>query len=274
MEQHALDKAAMPIVAIRGLTKVYKMGAIHVEALRGVDLTIWRSEMVAIMGPSGSGKSTLMNIIGCLDVPTDGTYYLDNVDVSRLNDNQLADIRGRKIGFIFQNFNLLPRTTALANVELPLTYSGAGSRQRRLRATEMLRLVGLQDRLNHKPNELSGGQQQRVAIARALINRPSLILADEPTGNLDTKTSVEIMELFRQLNQEHGITVLLVTHDSDTASYCQRVIHVRDGRIEREELRRFGAGLAMSGSSMSKANSNHRNSAVGQEYRLIRKPRS
>ena len=226
-----------PVIAVRGVTKVYTMGDIEVKALRGVDVAIQPGEMVAIMGPSGSGKSTLMNILGCLDVPTDGTYELDGVDVSKLKDSQLAAIRCRKIGFVFQSFNLLPRTSARANVELPLIYAGTGARQRRKRAEEMLNLVGLGDRLDHKPNELSGGQQQRVAIARALTNHPAMILADEPTGNLDTKTSIEIMELFQQLNREQGITIVFVTHEPEIATYCQRVIHVRDGVVERDERR-------------------------------------
>lgn len=224
-----------PVIAVQGVTKVYAMGDIEVQALRGVDVEIWPGEMVAVMGPSGSGKSTLMNVIGCLDVPTEGTYKLDGVDVSKLKDSQLAEIRCRKIGFVFQSFNLLPRTTARANVELPLIYAGIGGRQRRKRAEEMLRLVGLGERLDHKPNELSGGQQQRVAIARALTNDPAMILADEPTGNLDTKTSIEIMELFQRLNREQGITIVFVTHEPEIATYCQRIIHVRDGVVERDE---------------------------------------
>ncbi|HMN31510.1 MAG TPA: ABC transporter ATP-binding protein [Caldilineaceae bacterium] len=228
---------AAPVIAIRGLTKSYRMGEMEVQALRGVDLDIWPGEMSAIMGPSGSGKSTLMNMLGCLDVPTTGTYRLDGVDVSQLNDAQLAEIRCRKIGFVFQSFNLLPRTTALANVELPLIYAGVGGRQRRQRAEEALRLVGLGDRLHHKPNELSGGQQQRVAIARALCNRPALILADEPTGNLDTKTSHEIMELLQRLNHDQGITIIFVTHNPETADYCERIIAIRDGLVERDERR-------------------------------------
>lgn len=225
------------VIAVQGVTKVYQMGDIEVQALRGVDVEIWPGEMVAIMGPSGSGKSTLMNIIGCLDVPSEGTYKLDGVDVSKLKDSQLAEIRCRKIGFVFQSFNLLPRTSARANVELPLVYAGTRGRQRRQRAEEMLRLVGLGERLDHKPNELSGGQQQRVAIARALTNQPAMILADEPTGNLDTKTSIEIMELFQRLNREQGITIVFVTHEPEIATYCQRVISVRDGRVARDERR-------------------------------------
>ncbi len=226
-----------PVISVRDITKAYQMGDMEVRALRGVDLDIFPGEMMAIMGPSGSGKSTLMNIIGCLDVATSGAYRLDGVDVSHLNDNELAEIRCRKIGFVFQSFNLLARTSAMANVELPLIYAGANGRQRRTRAAEVLELVGLGDRLDHKPNELSGGQQQRVAVARALINQPSLILADEPTGNLDTKTGEEIMELFARLNREQGITIIFVTHDPETASYCNRIVHIRDGLIERDERR-------------------------------------
>jgi len=237
-DSHSQAQApATPVIRVRGLTKVYRMGDVKVHALAGIDLDIGAGEMVAIMGPSGSGKSTLMNIIGCLDVPTSGTYELDGIDVSKLNDDQLAAIRCLKIGFVFQNFNLLPRTTATANVELPLIYAGVRGRERRRRAHEALKLVGLGDRVDHKPNELSGGQQQRVAIARALINRPAMILADEPTGNLDSKTSVEIMRLFQQLNQEQGITVVFVTHDPETADYCRRVVHVRDGRVEHDDQR-------------------------------------
>lgn len=223
-----------PVISVQDVTKIYQMGDVEVAALRGIGVDIWPGEMTAVMGPSGSGKSTLMNIVGCLDVPTAGTYWLDGVDVSRLSDDQLAEIRCRKIGFVFQSFNLLARTTALANVELPLIYNGVGGRERRRRAEESLRLVGLGDRMHHKPNELSGGQQQRVAIARALVNDPSMILADEPTGNLDTKTSVEIMELFQRLNVERGITIIFVTHNIETADYCHRVIHVRDGVVERD----------------------------------------
>jgi putative ABC transport system ATP-binding protein len=226
-----------PVIAVREITKVYQMGDVEVRALRGVDLDIYPGEMMSIMGPSGSGKSTLMNIIGCLDVPTAGSYHLDGIDVSHLDDNALAEIRCRKIGFVFQSFNLLARTSAMANVELPLVYAGAGRRARRERATEALELVGLGDRLDHKPNELSGGQQQRVAVARALVNQPSLILADEPTGNLDTQTSQEIMELFATLNREQAITIVFVTHDPETAAYCHRIVHIRDGLIEREEVK-------------------------------------
>ncbi len=239
----APDGKGEPVISVRGVTKIYTMGDVEVAALRGVDLDIYSGEMSAIMGPSGSGKSTLMNIIGCLDVPTAGQYMLDGVDVSRLTDDQLADIRCRKIGFVFQSFNLLARTTALANVELPLIYSGTGGRERHKRAEEALTLVGLGDRMHHKPNELSGGQQQRVAIARALVNNPAMILADEPTGNLDSKTSVEIMELFQRLNVERGITIVFVTHNIETADYCHRIVHVRDGKVERDVRHHPKAGI-------------------------------
>jgi putative ABC transport system ATP-binding protein len=219
------------VIQIRELHKTYKMGDIEVQALRGINVTIQRSEFVAVMGASGSGKSTIMNILGCLDRPTSGVYFLEGQDVSALSSDEWAHIRNRKIGFVFQGFNLLNRTSAVENVELPMMYNGFHSKERRQRALEVLKLVGLEERSHHLPNQLSGGQQQRVAIARSLVNRPSLILADEPTGNLDTKTSVEIMELFQDLNVKEGITIVLVTHEPDIAAYAQRQIVFRDGLI-------------------------------------------
>ena len=217
------------MLELEDVTKVYRAGQTEIPALRGISCRVEDGEMLAITGPSGSGKSTLMNIIGCLDSPTSGQYRLDGTLVSELNDNQLAEIRNRKIGFVFQSFNLLPRTTALANVELPLIYSGANNR--RQRALQVLDSVGLADRVTHRPSELSGGELQRVAIARALVSNPSLILADEPTGNLDTRTSEEIMALFKHLN-EQGMTIVLVTHDAEIAACTQRIIKIRDGLIE------------------------------------------
>ena len=217
------------MVELENITKIYRMGKVEVNALRGVTLSITKGEMMAIIGASGSGKSTMLNVIGLLDRPTSGRYLFDGVDVSQLNDNQLAEMRNKEFGFVFQDFNLLPRATALANVELPLIYSG-GIHQRRERAGEALERVGLGERANHKPTELSGGEQQRVAIARALVNNPTLILADEPTGNLDTHSSAEIMSIFRQLHQE-GKTIVLITHEVDIAAQTQRIIRLQDGRI-------------------------------------------
>lgn len=223
------------VIEAKDLTKVYKMGEMEVHALRGLSLQIAYGEIVSIMGPSGSGKSTLMNIIGCLDRPTAGEYTLDGEQVSKLSDDQLATIRNRKVGFVFQSFNLLSRASALANVELPLRYAGA-VRGRRELARRALESVGLADRMNHKPSELSGGQQQRVAIARALINEPAIIMADEPTGNLDTKSGNEILDLLLQLNRERGTTLIIVTHDPDIAANSQRIIHIRDGMVEGVQL--------------------------------------
>jgi putative ABC transport system ATP-binding protein len=221
------------MIELNNVTKVYQMGEIEVRALRGVSLRIEKGEFLSIMGPSGSGKSTLMNVLGCLDSPTSGDYHLHDQDVSRLSDNQLAHARNREIGFVFQQFNLLPRTTALRQVELPLMYAGISARVRHERARAALEAVGLGDRLSHKPDELSGGQQQRVAIARALVTQPSIIMADEPTGNLDSKSGSEVLCIFDQLNKQ-GITVIFVTHDPEIAAYSQRVIQIRDGLIEQD----------------------------------------
>ncbi|MDY8023312.1 ABC transporter ATP-binding protein [Paenibacillus polymyxa] len=222
------------VIEIKELKKIYEVGGQEIQALRGVDLSINEGEFVAIMGPSGSGKSTMMNVIGCLDHPDTGQYYLDGYSILDARENELSEIRNQKLGFVFQKFYLLPRTTALANVELPMMYAGIPAKERRERAVEALRSVGLAERMYNKPNELSGGQQQRVSIARALVNNPVILLADEPTGALDTKTSVEIMELFQGLN-EQGKTIVLVTHELEIAEYAKRLISFRDGDIERDE---------------------------------------
>ena len=222
------------LIDVRNLTKVYQMGDVRVNALRGVTFTAESGEFIAIMGPSGSGKSTMMDILGCLAQPTEGEYYLEGEEVGQLPDNRLAEIRNRKIGFVFQTFNLLPRTSAQHNVELPLIYAGVGRRERKRRAFESLEAVGLADRVRHKSTELSGGQIQRVAIARALVTEPSIIFADEPTGNLDTKSGAEIMAIFHGLN-EKGNTIIMVTHELELAQHASRVLHIRDGLIERDE---------------------------------------
>jgi putative ABC transport system ATP-binding protein len=221
------------ILQLRSITRDFKIGAQTVHVLKGIDLDIFKNQYVALMGPSGSGKSTLMNLLGCLDTPTEGSYVLNGSDVSALDDNALAEIRNNEIGFVFQTFNLLPRSTALENVALPLVYAGWGKEERIARASEVLTQVGLGDRMDHKPNQLSGGQRQRVAVARALVNKPALILADEPTGNLDSKTSVEIMKLFDEI-QAAGNTVVLVTHEEDIAQYAKRVIRLVDGNIDSD----------------------------------------
>lgn len=222
------------IITLRGLTRDFPLGAEVVKVLKGIDLEIARNEYVALMGPSGSGKSTLMNLIGCLDTATGGSYELNGTDVSQLDDNELADIRNVEIGFVFQTFNLLPRSTALENVALPLVYAGLPKSEREERAKSVLDMVGLSDRMDHRPNQLSGGQRQRVAVARAMVNKPSIILADEPTGNLDTKTSLDIMELFREIHAA-GNTIILVTHEEDIAAHAHRVVRLRDGMIESDQ---------------------------------------
>lgn len=223
------------IISVENLRKTYIMGAEQIHALKSINLSIYKNEYVALMGPSGSGKSTLMNLIGCLDTPTAGSYILNNHNIAILGDSQLAAIRNKEIGFVFQTFNLLPRLTALDNVALPLIYAGKSRSERKKKATEVLESVGLGDRIHHKPNELSGGQRQRVAIARALVNDPSIILADEPTGNLDTKTSIEIMEIFEGLHKK-GNTVILVTHEPDIAEHSHRIIRLRDGLVESDQV--------------------------------------
>jgi putative ABC transport system ATP-binding protein len=227
------------VISVRDLVKTYQVGDIEVRALRGASLDVDKGEFVAVTGPSGSGKSTFMHIVGCLDRPTSGNYFLDGKDVSRMSKDELANIRNKKIGFVFQGFNLLSRTTALDNVELPLLYNGGRDRlksaERHRRAKEVLEIVGLGKRMDHYPNQLSGGQQQRVAIARALINQPSILLADEPTGNLDTRTSIEVMDIFQRLNMERGITVVLITHEMDIAEHATRIVKFRDGRIQIDQ---------------------------------------
>jgi len=228
----------MPVISVRDLVKTYTVGEVVVRALRGANMDVEPGEFVAVTGPSGSGKSTLMHILGCLDRPTSGQYFLDGKDVSRMSKDELAAVRNRKIGFVFQGFNLLSRTTALDNVELPLLYNGGGkmkTAERHKRAMESLSLVGLSDRYHHYPNQLSGGQQQRVAIARALINEPSIILADEPTGNLDTRTSIEVMDIFQRLNTARAITIILITHEMDIAEHGTRLVGFRDGRIQVDQ---------------------------------------
>lgn len=224
-----------PIIDIKGITRDFPLGVEIIKVLKGIDLVINKGEYVALMGPSGSGKSTLMNILGCLDTPTAGQYILNSKDVSKMRDDELAEIRNKEIGFVFQTFNLLPRTTALDNVALPMVYAGFKKQERDARATDVLKQVGLGDRMDHKPNQLSGGQRQRVAVARALVNHPSIILADEPTGNLDTKTSIEIMNLFGEIHS-NGNTVILVTHEEDIAAHAHRVIRLRDGLIESDNV--------------------------------------
>jgi putative ABC transport system ATP-binding protein len=237
MSDHLREKvAADALIALDHVYKTYQMGDVEIQALRGISLQINPGEFVAIMGMSGSGKSTTMNIIGCLDRPTRGRYFLDGQDVSKLSKDELADIRNRKIGFVFQSFNLLARTSALENVELPMLYLGVKTAERVTRAKEALELVGLADRIYNMPNQLSGGQQQRVAIARALVNNPAIILADEPTGNLDSRTSIEVMDIFQRLNRERGITVAIVTHEPDIAHYASRVVVFKDGRIKRDTM--------------------------------------
>lgn len=221
------------IIRLEDIGKRYVMGQEEIHAIKSISLNIYRNEYVALMGPSGSGKSTLMNIVGCLDTPTKGRYILNQTDVSRMDDNDLAEIRNKEIGFVFQTFNLLPRATALENVALPLVYAGFSKEERLARAREVLKSVGLESRMSHKPNELSGGQRQRVAVARALVNRPSIILADEPTGNLDTKTSYEIMALFEEIHAQ-GNTIVLVTHEEDIARHAHRIVRLRDGLVESD----------------------------------------
>jgi putative ABC transport system ATP-binding protein len=231
MEQNGMEK----IIELKEISKVYKMGVETIHALRSITLSITKNEYVALMGPSGSGKSTLMNVLGCLDTPTSGQYILNSISVDKMSDNEMAEIRNKQIGFVFQTFNLLPRSTALDNVSLPMVYAGADKSARKTRAEEVLNQVGLKGRMEHKPSELSGGQRQRVAIARAMVNRPAIILADEPTGNLDTKTSMEIMALLNEIHSK-GNTIVLVTHEEDIARYAHRIIRLKDGNVESDHV--------------------------------------
>jgi putative ABC transport system ATP-binding protein len=237
MEPVGAVGATHPVIQLYRVTKTYRTGSVEVHALRGIDLTVERGEFVAIMGASGSGKSTLMNIIGCLDIPSTGQFFLDGIDVRTLDEGQIARVRNRRIGFVFQSFNLIPRTPALTNVEMPLAYAGVGRRERRELATAALTAVGLADRAAHQPTELSGGQQQRVAIARALVTSPAMILADEPTGNLDSASTAEILQVFARLNKE-GRTIVLITHENEVAACASRIVRLRDGLIVTDELRR------------------------------------
>jgi len=236
MELNQTGATGKPVIRLENVHKTYDLGEIQVQALRGISLEVRQGEFVAVMGPSGSGKSTVMNILGCLDRPTRGHYYLDGVDVSGMSKTELARIRNRKLGFVFQQFNLLSRTSALENVELPTVYAGIGPEERTKRAMESLTRVGLADRAGHHPSQLSGGQQQRVAIARGLVNRPAILLADEPTGNLDSRTSVEIMQILQNLNDEQGLTIVLVTHEHDIAQFAKRTLEFRDGKLRRDTV--------------------------------------
>jgi putative ABC transport system ATP-binding protein len=260
------------LIALRDVHKDYDTGEVKVQALRGVSLEMDRGEFVAIMGASGSGKSTLMNIIGCLDRPTSGSYRFDGEDVGRMSRNQLARLRNKKLGFVFQGFNLLKRHSAVENVELPLIYAGASASQRRRRAMEMLKLVGLENRASHLPNQLSGGQQQRVAIARALVNEPQVILADEPTGNLDSKTSEEILAEFQRLNHEFGQTIILVTHEHDVAAHASRLVLVRDGQVAEDRLNQHPRQARRPDELAKSTNGVYLNEVLGAELAAPRVP--
>jgi len=243
-----MDDAEHAVIELRRVTKTYRTGSVEVHALRGIDLTVARGDFVAIMGASGSGKATLMNIVGCLDVPSTGQFFLDGIDVRTLDEAHIAKVRNRRIGFVFQSFNLIPRTSAIANVELPLAYAGVRRRERRGLALQALTAVGLADRVEHLPTELSGGQQQRAAVARALVTSPALILADEPTGNLDSAATAEIMQLFMNLNRE-GRTIVLITHEPEVAACAKRVVRLRDGHIISDETQLVGAGVGLDGAT-------------------------